>query len=58
MKTAFHQSVPVLPGMISEFGYEYLVTSTLAGRPNASRVQLTFSVQKVYCGTVGLFGSP
>jgi hypothetical protein len=32
--------VPALPGWISEFGYEYLLTSTLAGRPNASVVQV------------------
>ena len=40
MNTAFHQFVPWLPGMISEFGYEYLVTSTFCGRPNASNVQV------------------
>ncbi len=50
-KTASHQFVPALPGMIREFGKEYELSSTLP-------VWLTPSFGQMYRGTDGLFGSP
>ena len=63
-KTAFHQLVPALPGMInvaplfSGPGQAYRASFTVSGRPNASTVRIAAGFTYVYRGTDGLFGSP